>query len=313
MGRSWIGAVLAASFLCGLFTSRAFAHPASGIVVNTKGEVFFIDTGRGVCKIDAEGKLTYIHKVSGGGHFLALDPEGRFSTQLPGLFVKLTREGIHPTLLYASGGAPLVVNRDGNLYYGSGFPDGDDMAPGFHTVTRLTRDGKRTLFAPQLKTKLAELNEGVMGLATGPDGALFVACPNAILKVKMDGTVTTFVHPVVVNDCGDDLAKDSHSRAFHSPYVRGLDVAEDGTVYAAVTGCRCVVKITADGKGETVLKAEKPWAPTGVAVRSKDVFVLEYTNPDKQSDWAPRVRKLGPDGKVTILASLTHDENKQGP
>jgi hypothetical protein len=313
MGRSWIGAALAVSSLCGVFAAGAFAHPASGIVVNAKGEVFFIHTGRGVCKIDVEGKLTYIHKVSGGGHWLALDTEGRFSNQFPQLFNKLTLEGTKPALLYASGGAPLVVNRDGNLYYGSGFPEGDDMAPGFHTLTRMALDGKRTLFAPGLKTTLAELNEGVMGLAAGPDGSLFVACPNAVLKVKMDGTVTKFVHPVVVKDCDDDLAKDSRTRAFHSPYLRGLDVTDEGTVYAAVTGCRCVVKITPDGKVETVLKAEKPWTPTGVAVRGKDVFVLEYTTADEPKDWVPRVRKLHPDGKVTILASLAPDETKREP
>src|SRR5438552_6108525 len=120
MARLGIGAVLAFSALCGWFAAGARAHPASGIVVNAKGEVFFIHTGRGVCKIDARGKLTYIHQVKGGGHFLAWDAEGKFSTQFPRLFEKLTLEGAKPTLLYASGGAPLVVNRDGNLYYGSG-------------------------------------------------------------------------------------------------------------------------------------------------------------------------------------------------
>jgi formylglycine-generating enzyme required for sulfatase activity len=229
------------------------------------------------------------------------------------LFKKITPPGVKPALLYASGGGPLVVNRDGNLYYGSGFPGGDDKAPGFHTVTRLSPDGKQTLFAPQLKTTLAELNEGVMGLAAGPDGSLFVACPNAVLKVKVDGTVTTFVHPVVVKDCEDDLAKDSRTRAFHSPYLRGLDVTEEGTVYAAVTGCRCVVKITPEGKVETVLKAEKPWTPTGVAVRGKDIFVLEYVHSDNQKDWVPRVRKLGAGGKVEILATVAADEDKRGP
>jgi hypothetical protein len=61
-------------------------------------------------------------------------------------------------------------------------------------------------------------------------------------------------------------------------------------------------------KVETVLKAEKPWTPTGVAVRGKDVFVLEYTHTDNLKDWAPRVRKLAPDGKVAILASVARDE-----
>ena len=305
---SWM-AVVATVILSMLFTARAFAHPASGIVVNAKGEVFFIHTGRGVCKIDAQGKLTYIHKDT-GGHWMALDADGRFSTEFPRLFQRITPPGVKPALLYASGGGPLVVNRDGNLYYGSGFPGGDDTAPGFHTVTRLSPDGKRSLFAPQLKTKLAELNEGVMGLAAGPDGVLFVACPNAILKITTEGVVTTLVHPVEVKDRGDDLAEDSHTRAFHSPYLRGLDVTEEGTVYAAVTGCRCVVKITPEGKVETVLKAERPWTPTGVAVRDKDLFVLEYVHSSNSKDWAPRVRKLGPDGKVTILATPAHGEKK---
>jgi hypothetical protein len=290
------------------FTADVSAHPASGIVVTSKGEVFFIYTGRGVCKIDAEGKLTNIHSDT-GGHWLALDPEAKFSTQLPRLFRRITPEGVKPALLFASGGGPLIVNRDGNLYYGSGFPGADDTTPGFHTLTRLAADGKRTLFAPGLKTRLADLNEGVMGVANGPDGSLFVSCPNAILKVKIDGTVTTVAHPIVVKDCEDDLAKDSHTRAFHPPYLRGLDVGDDGAIYAAVTGCRSVVRITPDGKVETILKAEKPWTPTGIAVRGKDVYVLEYVHSKKQKEWVPRVRKLGPDGKVATLADLKRGGN----
>jgi hypothetical protein len=290
-------------------TAKASAHPASGIVVSAEGEVFFVY--HGVCKIDAQGKLTHTRKLR-GGHHLAWDTSGRFSTQFPQLFERITPAGVKPALLYASGGGPFVVNREGNLYYGSGFPGGDDTAPGFHTVTRMSPDGKKTLFAPELKTKLAELNEGVTGLAAAPDGSLFVACPNAILKVKTDGTVTTFVHPVVVEDRADDLAKDSHTRAFHSPYLRGLDVTEDGTIYAAVTGCRCVVKITPNGKVETFLKAERPWTPTGVAVGGKDLFVLEYVHSDNPKDWV-RVRRVASDGKITVLAAITPDEKKPGP
>src|SRR5260370_16443392 len=105
-------------------------------------------------------------------------------------------------MLFASGGAPLVVNRDGNLYYGSGFPGGDDTTPGGHTLTRMSPDGKKTLFAPELKATLEKLGEAVTALAAAPEGTLFVPCPRAILKVKMDGTVTTLVHPGLVKDCG---------------------------------------------------------------------------------------------------------------
>jgi hypothetical protein len=202
------------------------------------------------------------------------------------------------------------VNQDGNLYYASGFPEGDDLTPGGLTLTRLAPDEKRTLFAPDLKKTLAKMKEAVTGLATGPDGSLFVACPSAILKVKTDGTVTTLVHPVEVKDGEDAFGKEADSPFFHAPYLRGLDVTADETVFAAVTGRRCVVKISKEGKVETVLKSEKPWSPTGIAVRGQDLFVLEYTNTDKAKEWRPRVRKLGADGKVAVLVDLARDEKK---
>src|SRR5262245_60344825 len=208
-------AVLGIGGFCLFFAAEAGAHPTSGIVVTPDGEIFFIRTGQGPFKIDTQGNETRLLRDT-GGHFMALDIEGRFSSAAENrLFKRVTPPRARPTVLFASGGAPLVVNRDGNLYFGRGYPGGDDMAPGGHTVTRLSPDGKRTLFAPALKTKLEIFHEGVTGLAVGPDGALFVACPNVILKVGMDGAVSEFVHPVVVKDCTDDLAKDSRTRFFH--------------------------------------------------------------------------------------------------
>src|SRR5262245_24558390 len=109
----WIRELLAIFSLCGLFAASAFAHPASGIVVNENGEVFFVHTGKGACKIEKDGKLTYIHKDT-GGHFLALDPEGKFAFAANNrLFVKISPPDVKPVMLFASGGAPFVVNRDG--------------------------------------------------------------------------------------------------------------------------------------------------------------------------------------------------------
>ena len=118
--------LLTVAALVSLATLTALAHPGSGIVVDQQGNVYFTHTGRGAGKIDAQGKLTYIHKDT-GGHFVALDTEGSFSSAAGNrLFERITPTSAKPTLLFASGGAPLVVSRDGNLYYGSGFPGGDD-------------------------------------------------------------------------------------------------------------------------------------------------------------------------------------------
>jgi hypothetical protein len=75
------------------------------------------------------------------------------------------------------------------------------------------------------------------------------------------------------------------------------------------------VRVAPDGKVETVLKAERPWSPTGVAVSGADVYVLEYTNPNAGQDrgWQPRVRKVGRDGKVTTLATIPKEAPKEKP
>src|SRR5262249_54211029 len=90
------------------------------------------------------------------------------------------------------------------------------------------------------------------------------------------------------------------------PCLRGLAVDADGTVFAAGVGCHAVIKITPDGKVETGLKTERPWAPNGVAVHRGEGYILEYTNANgsPRKGWRPRVRKLGRDGKVTILVTV---------
>src|SRR5262245_58170434 len=117
--------IQAAAALFALSTITGLAHPASGIVVNEEEQVFFIHSRVGVAKIEAEGRLTYIHRTT-GGHFMCMDPQGRFSDQFPQLFRRLTPDGVRPAILYADGGAPIAVCGDGSLYYGSGYPGGND-------------------------------------------------------------------------------------------------------------------------------------------------------------------------------------------
>jgi len=241
--------------------ATAIAHPSSGIVVNQQGEVFFVHSGRGLAKLDREGKLTYVHQ-SKGGHWLCLDPQGSFSRTQPKHFECVTPEGVRPAIIFADGGAPIAVCRDGNLYYGSNWRGGDEHDPGGLTVSRLSPDGKLAHVSPSLKEMLAKRDEGVTGLAAGPDGLLYVASLSSIFKVKLDGTVTPLAQPAVVADCDEDLPPN-----WRAPGFRGLDVETNGTVYAAATGCRRVVKITSTGKVTVICKSDRPWNPTGVALQ----------------------------------------------
>jgi hypothetical protein len=174
-------------------------------------------------------------------------------------------------------------------------------------VIRVTPDGKLSRVALGLATRSEKLG-GIKGLATGPEGALYASCPKSVLKITTGGKITTFADPVIVPDCDKDLPKGTPESQL--PHLRGLAVDERGTVYVAATGCHCVVKIRADGKVETVLKAERPWSPTGVAVQGEVICVLEYLNAsgEKTEDWVPRVRKVSRDGKTTTLVTFPNQD-----
>src|SRR5260221_334014 len=286
----------------GLATFTASAHPGSGIVVDAQGRIYFSEAGDidahlpgAVWQIDPQGKLTRLHE--GGAHWLALDVKRGFApANLAGGFGDrltpwLQRVDPPDAALIQADGQPIAVHRDGSLYYAKRSVE----------IIRLTPDGRLTPIAPSLA---AERLGGIKGLAFGPDDVLYVACPSAILKVATNGTVATLIQPIGVPDCDPDFPPEMPE--IQAPFLRGLAVDARGTVYAAATGCRAVLRIASNGQMSVVLRAERPWSPTGIAVRGEEVYVLEYQHPHaaKREEWVPRVRKLGRDGRVTTLASL---------
>jgi len=289
--------VLIAAAQLWLANFTALAHPGSGVVVDAEGNVYFSHFERGVGRIDTKGKLTYIGNTR-GGHWMCLDTDGGFSRTQPLHFERITPDGAKPALIYADGGSPIAVTR-GFLYYAS---NDERMTPGALQVTRQSPDGRTEIFPPDGK-RITE-KAGITGLAASSDGSLYIAQPNAVLKLAVDGTLTTVAAAIQLKDC--DVDYPDHNPGSLLPSLRGIAVDSNGTIFAAAVGCHAVVRIMAAGKVETILKAERPWSPTGVAERAGDVYVLEYTNANGGSaeGWRPRVRKLARDGTVSILLTV---------
>jgi len=283
---------------------RVLAHPSSGIVVTDKGEIIFGDLSRGLLKIDAAGKLSTV--ATEGGHWLALDEKGSFSrvdfqqsSHWPRWFKRRTAIGVRPAII-GDGGSPLVVGRDGNIYF---VCDDERFVPAGLQIGRLTPDGKETLLNPDLRKISQELG-GIKGLAQGPDGSLYATYPKAILKISLDGKFTTVANPVVVTNCEANVSTNE------LPFLRALALDSRGIIYVAASGCGCVIKVGSDGKPTTVLKAEKPWAPAGLTVHDDELYVLEHINGNSEAheDWPPRVRKLGRDGKITTIVTFSNEK-----
>jgi hypothetical protein len=273
-------------------------------VVDSEGNVYFIGSRQGVMLIDTSGKLLVFHRDS-GGHWLALDQGGAFSDVRPGLFERITPDGTKPALIFASGGAPIAIGEDGELYYGSSGSREESFPAGAMTVARLSARGERSLFSPSLKEKLASLGDGITGIASGPGGSIYVATWKGIVKLNRDGSIARVLHPLPVDDCDHDPADHNPANA-SSPLLRGLAVDPDGNVLVAATSCHRVLKISPAGRVSTFASVERPWSPTGVALHGSDVYILEYTNANGPATegWSARVRKRSGEGAWTTLAEV---------
>ena len=284
--------------LC-LCATPALAHPGSGIAVDRSGQVYFIDTGAGIWKIDLQGRLVHL-----GGplfHWMALDLDDRFATvRLPsGSAGTITRVGANPTVL-ASSDFPVAIARDGNLYYPSRDADGRVR------IMRFTPSGQTTILvtlaaAGTTGKPLRDLN----GLTAAPDGSLYFTENDAVRRITMRGEVSTVATGVRAARC----ARIPGMTARDNPLLRGLEVDAAGTTYVAASGCGIVLAVSRDGRVSSRLQIAGPWSPTAVAHFGDDLYVLEYLHTEEETsrsrrEWIPRVRRVSASGRSTVIATV---------
>ncbi len=268
----------------------AQAHPGSGIVVDRLGQIWFMDTGAGLWKIDTRGSLIHI----GGDrfHWMTLDQDNRFAgATLPR---DVAAVGESPTLLIASD-YPIAMGRDGNLYYPSVARSGRVQimraSPGGLPATIVTLPATTASGTP-----LQWLN----GLTGGADGHLYFTENSSIRRVTLQGKGETVVSNVQVPGCAAIPGKSQSE----GPHLRGLSVDANGVIYVAASGCGSLLKITPEGRITRLVQCEPPWSPTAVAFFGSDVYVLEYFHAEKEDWWVPRVRKVSADGKSDVIATV---------
>lgn len=286
---------LTAYLLATVFSISIMAHPGSGIVVDRRGEVYFLDTGSGVWKIDLHGKLT---KLPGPRfHWMTIDYDDCFSTaHLPtGARGDITRVGTSPTLLVASD-YPLAIGANGSLFYPS-YNSGSGLQ-----LMELTPADRTTALINLSAAGGGDLR-WLNGLAAGADGLLYYTEDNAIRRISARGEVSTVVANVRIPTC---VSIAGTSR----PMLRGLAADSHGTIYVAATGCGSLLKVSASGQVTTLHQLQSPWTPTAVALFGSNIYVLEYLQtaasiePEDRSAWLPRVRKITADGRTSIIASI---------
>ncbi|HEV8151247.1 MAG TPA: SMP-30/gluconolactonase/LRE family protein [Gemmatimonadales bacterium] len=287
MSRSRLFPILALAGAC-LLPRPALAHPGSGIVVDRLGQVYFVDMVSGIWKLEAHGALS--HLPGPAFHWMTLDATGRFAgVALPsGPGWEFALIGSNPTLLLASD-FPLALGRDGKLYFPS--QGGTPLQ-----LRSFSPSGQAGVLATLPVTTSGGPLRWLNGLAAAPDGSFYYSEDDAIRRVGSDGRVATVAERVSPKGC-----------APHNPLLRGLDVDAGGNIYVADTGCGNVLKLTPAGVVTILPQVPRPWFATGVALSGKDLYVLEFENPDTDDRHAmlPRIRKIAPDGTTSVVATVT--------
>ena len=275
----------------------SYAHPGAAIAVSDQGIVYFVDTGAGVFSIEANGRV--VRRDGPAFHWFAFDPHSRFrKTPWPSIpNGELQSAGVHPSVILSSD-FPVTIGADGKFYY----PDG--TSGGRIRIVAIEPSGARSIRAtlPPIR-RGGQTITWLNGLAPGPGGSLYYTEDRIVRKIDRNGQVSTAVANVVVPNCTTIPGIEGEV----GPYLRGLAVAADGTIYVAASGCGAVLRVDAKGNVRTVLRTAAPWSPTAVAVAGSNVYVLEYlhTASDNRREWLPRVRKISPTGRVSILGGNT--------
>jgi len=304
-----------------ILPSIAQAHPASGIVVDSRGNVYFSDLET-VWKVDESGQLTVFRPGVRGRHVheLAIDTNDNIdgadisyvSEKWISSVWRMNRLAKFIYLVGPTGDPPrgFSIWRDaqGNMY---------SIDQNNHTKTqtlllRRTPSGVVTTLAGgaygHADGTSGEARFGsVGGMTIGPDGNIYLTDGNMLRRVTMDGVVTTIARELTTRTSEDNPTLFGGNNGT----LAGLAVATDGTVFVADSGNRRLLKV-ANGKVDIVLRSEPPFFPTGAfATKGGDVYVLEVglTMPNASS--GPRVRKVSAHGTLTMVATVGEDRNQR--
>lgn len=292
----------------------AYAHPATGIVVDRQGRVYFSDLET-IWRLTPDGNVSVFRDGVRGRHVheLFIDSEGIvFGADVSyepatqkwiSAVWKMTPDGTLTWLQEPSAnprpGMSLWIDHAGNMY---------SVDQNNHTKTRTlllrrTPDGTISTLAGGAYGHAdgrgtAAKFSSVGGMTFGPDGALYLTDGSAVRKVTMDGSVTTVARNL-------NFLTPEDREQFMGGGLAGLAVDVNGSVYVADAGRRRLLKLTSAGKVDVVYRAAAPFFPNGVfAAPDGSIYVMEVGLTLHNITRGPRVRKLSPDGKNILLITL---------
>ena len=300
--------ILSISLACLFLAVKADAHPAWGIAVDRQGQVYFSGLLK-VWKLDTNGTLSVVRaKDDIHTHDLNVDDAGNLygadnsydpaTKRFFSALWRLTPGGEFSYLLAPTDDPPegtsIWRDRAGNAYHAVNFPENKLL------VLKRTPAGHVFVLAGD-STALRNYRQGVpysWGMAFDSSDTLYFVHDANVSKIASDNTIVPLARNVLIERAAGQSGVDSPTQLF------GIAVNAQGIVFVADYGNRRVLKITPEGESTTSVRAEEPWYPTGVACLGNDLYILEHSFTPAHAPLHTRVRRLTPDGRINVLATV---------
>ncbi len=271
--------------------SASFAHPGIGIVLDSKGNVFYTDL-KHVWRITPDGKRSIVVR-NVHTHELYIDPQDNLFGEHLWYEGERTDKWGHRVWRLSSDGklTDLIPARQGFLDDYDDFHfvhDGTGTAYWVHrgdttAIKKRSPEGKVTTIA-------TARFQNVRWMTVTPQGIVYLVDLHDLVRVAPDGTVRTIVRNLAENRRSFLLTTDIHA-------IMGLWTDSQGSVYAAVFSDRAVKKVKGDGKVEVFARSPFGWKPTsGVTASNGDTYILECSTTN-----AVRVRCIRSNGTVAVF------------
>lgn len=248
----------------------SIAHPGVGIVMDSKGNVFYTDTER-VLKIDVNGRksvvipnvhthelfldasdnlfgehLWYEGATNKWGHYLwRYSTNGRFEK------IKPDTEGFREDYSF-------VRDHLGNMYWANRDKDCQQV------IQMDKRMNKRKVSATCF--------ENIRWMYVNSKGELLFADFQDLIKIDQQGKAKKVAKQIANKSWTKSIVDNQNS-------VFGVWDDAAGNIYTAVASNRVVKKFDQTGKEEIVFRTAIPWTPTGGLVSpSGELWVLECSD-----------------------------------
>jgi len=263
----------------------AAAHPGIGIVLDSRGNVFYTDL-RHVWKIAPDGAKS-IAVANVHTHELYLDAQDNLYGEHLWYEGEATDKWGHRVWRLSAGGKlediiparqgflknySFVRDRQGAMYWAERGPT--------TVIRKRAPDGTISVHA-------TARFQNVRWMTCTPEGTLYLIDLYDLVRIEPNGNVRVVARDLAERSFWQFFVSNEHA-------VYGLWPDAQGNVYVAVLAGRVVKKVTPEGKVSEFARSRPPWSPTGGLVAPNgDVWILEYRSPTLGF---ARVRRIQPNG-----------------